>query len=94
MTKNEPIYHAWNVTRWKGSVKPRPFIGLQILDGIKKNKNKTIYHARNVTRWKGSVKPRPFIGLLILDVINRFIFGHVVVIYYKLLLNIHVLTKW
>ena len=29
-----------------------------------------------------SVKPRPFIGLLILDVINQFIFGHGVVIYY------------
>ena len=28
------------------------------------------------------MKPRPFIGLLILDVINRFIFGHWVVIYY------------
>ena len=44
--------------------------------------NKPIYHARNVNRWKGSVKPRPFIGLLILDVINRFIFGHGVVIFY------------
>ena len=38
-------------------------------------KNKPIYHARNV-------KPRPFIDLLILDVINRFIFGHGVLIYY------------
>ena len=45
-------------------------------------KNKPIYHARNVNRWKGSVEPRPFIGLLNLDVINRFIFGHGVVIYY------------
>ena len=31
---------------------------------------------------KGSVKPHPFIGLLIIDVMNRFIFGHGVVIYY------------
>ena len=45
-------------------------------------KTKPIYHARNVNRWKGFVVPRPFIGLLILDVINRFIFGHGVVIYY------------
>ena len=45
-------------------------------------KNKPIYHTRNVNRWKGSVKPRPFIGLLIIDVINRFIFGHKVLIYY------------
>ena len=28
------------------------------------------------------MEPRPFIGLLILDVINRFIVGHWVVIYY------------
>ena len=28
------------------------------------------------------MKPRHFIGLLILDVINRFIFGHTVVILY------------
>ena len=33
---------------------------------------------------KGLVKPHPFIGLLILNVINRFIFGHGVVIYYVL----------
>ena len=31
---------------------------------------------------KGLVEPRPFIGLLILDLINQFIFGHGVVIYY------------
>ena len=30
------------------------------------------------------VKPRPFIGLLILDLINQFIFGHGVIIYYLL----------
>ena len=47
-------------------------------------KNKSIYHAWNLNRWKGLVKPRPFIDLLILDVINRFIFGHGVVIYYYL----------
>ena len=46
------------------------------------NKNKPIFHARNVNQWKGWVEPRPFIGLLILDMINRFIFGHGVVIYY------------
>ena len=34
MTKNIPIYHARNVNRWKGSVKPRPFIGLLIFDVI------------------------------------------------------------
>ena len=34
MTKNKPIYHARNVNRWKGSVEPRPFIGLLILDVI------------------------------------------------------------
>ena len=34
MTKNKPIYHAWNVNRWKGSVKPRPFIALLILGMI------------------------------------------------------------
>ena len=45
-------------------------------------KHKPIYHARNIDRWKGSVESRPFIDLLILDVINRFIFGHGVVIYY------------
>ena len=39
-------------------------------------------HALNINRWKGSVKPCPFIGLLILNLINRFIFGHGVVIYY------------
>ena len=45
-------------------------------------KNKPIYRTRNINRWKGSVKPRPFIGLLILNVINLFIFGHGVLIYY------------
>ena len=45
-------------------------------------KNKPIYHARNLSPWKGSVKPRPFVCLLILEVINRFIFGHRVLIYY------------
>ena len=47
-------------------------------------KYKPIYHARNVNRCQGSVKPCPFIDLLILDVINQFIFGHGVVIYYVL----------
>ena len=31
---DKPIYHAQNINRWKGSVKPRPFIGLLILDVI------------------------------------------------------------
>ena len=34
MDKNKPIYHARNVNRWKGSVEPRPFIGLLILNVI------------------------------------------------------------
>ena len=34
MTKNKLIYYARNVNRWKGSVKPHPFIGLLILDVI------------------------------------------------------------
>ena len=34
MTKNKLIYHARNVNQLKGSVKPRPFIGLLILDAI------------------------------------------------------------
>ena len=46
-------------------------------------KNKLIYHALSLNRWKGSVKPLPFFDLLILDMINQFIFGHGVVIYYK-----------
>ena len=44
-------------------------------------KSKPIYPARK-RKWKGSVEPRPFIGLLILGMINQFIFGHGVVIYY------------
>ena len=47
-------------------------------------KHKSIYLARNENRNKGSVKPRPFIGLLILDVINWFMFGHELHIYYVL----------
>ena len=48
-------------------------------------KTKPIYHAQNVNRWKGSVETCPFIGLLIPDVINRFIFGHGIVIPYLLI---------
>ena len=36
MTKNKLIYHAWNINQGNGSVKPRPFIGLLILDVIKR----------------------------------------------------------
>ena len=45
-------------------------------------KNKPIYHAWNVNRWKDLVKPRPFVDLQILNVINQFIFGDGVVIYF------------
>ena len=34
ITENKLIYHAQNVNRWKGSVEPRSFIGLLILDMI------------------------------------------------------------
>ena len=34
LTKNKPIYQARNVSRWKGSVEPRTYIGLLILDVI------------------------------------------------------------
>ena len=34
ITKTKETYHAHNVNRWKGSVEPRPFIGLLILDVI------------------------------------------------------------
>ena len=39
------------------------------------------------------MKPLPFIGLLILDVINRFIFGHGVVIYYLQFQLHHIMTE-
>ena len=35
MTENKPIYHARNVNWWKGSVQPRPFISLLILDFLR-----------------------------------------------------------
>ena len=56
-----------------------------------KMKNKPIYHSWNVKRWKVSVKHQPFINLLpvILDMINRFIFGHGVLIY-----SMRILHKW
>ena len=55
-------------------------------------KNKMLYHTRNINRWKGSVVPCPFIGLLILVMINHFIFGHGVVIYYLYGMGKNILT--
>ena len=42
----------------------------------------TVIQIRNVKSMEKSVQPRPFVDFLILDVINWFIFGHGVLIYY------------
>ena len=49
---------------------------------ITKTKTKTDLSRLERKPMKGLGGPHPFIGLLILDVINRFIFGHGIIIYY------------